>query len=291
MSESPSFTELYPPAKPRAPQQAGPAIADRRSPVPLYYQLKQYISAQIANGELSPGQQLPGESELCNLWAVSRTVVRQALSELAYEGLIDRQRGKGTFVAKPKVPEGLISGLTGLADDVAQRGQKLESRVLLLREAPATASIAAKLQLRPGEPIIELERLRFVDGQAWVLVVTYLPAILVPGLIERDLGGSESLYRILREEYKVPILSTTRRVEAALADDREARLFGIRRGDPIIVLRSLSSTAGPGGPQPLEYFVAHHRGDQSAFEIVLTATDTGQVTGPSRVIRVMTTDD
>ncbi|HUZ85513.1 MAG TPA: GntR family transcriptional regulator [Candidatus Baltobacterales bacterium] len=261
---------------------------DHGSPLPLYYQLKQHISGQIATGELLPGQQLLGEHELCKLYGVSRTVVRQTLNELGYEGLIDKQRGKGTFVAKTKVVEGLISGLTGLADDVAQRGQSLESRVLTLREAPATASVAAMLHLEPGEPIVELERQRLIDGQPWVLVVTYLPAALVPGLAERDLSGTKSLYSIIRHEYKLPIISSTRRVEAAIADDREAPLLGIRRGDPVIVLRSISFTAGM---RPLEYFVAHHRGDQSAFEVVLTADAGQQIAQASKVIRVLRTND
>jgi GntR family transcriptional regulator len=257
---------------------------DRASPVPLYHQVKQYISAQIATGELLPGQQLPGEHTLCNLCAVSRTVIRQALNELGYEGLIDKRRGKGTFVAKTKVPEGLMSGLAGLADDVARRGQRLDSKVLTLREEPATASVAARLQLEPGAPVVELERRRFVDGKPWVLVVTYLPAELVPGLVERDLGGTESLYRVIRHEYKLPIISSTRRVEAAVADEREAPLLGIRPGDPVIVLRSLSFTTGM---RPLEYFVAHHRGDQSAFEVVFVASDAGpQVTRASELIHV-----
>ncbi len=267
----------------------GVPTIDRTSPVPLYHQVKQYISAQIATGALLPGQQLPGEHELCRLYDVSRTVIRQALNELGYEGLIDKQRGKGTFVAKTKVNLGLMSGLAGLADDVARRGQSLESKVLTLREAPATASVAARLQLEPGKPGVELERQRFVDGQPWALVVAYLPAELVPDLVERDFSGAESLYRVVRQEYELPIISSTRRVEAAVADEREAPLLGIRRGDPVIVLRSLSFTAGM---RPLEYYVAHHRGDQSAFEVVLAATDAGrQVTRASELIHVAPTRD
>ncbi len=262
----------------------GAPVVDRGSPVPLYYQVKLHISALIATGRLVPGQQLPGEHELCRLCDVSRTVIRQALSELGYEGLIDKRRGKGTFVARTKVPEGLMSGLTGLADDVARRGQTLESKVLTLREEPATASIAARLQLEPGEPVVELERQRLVDGQPWVLTVAYLPARLTPGLIDCDLSGTESLYRVLREEYRLPIISSTRRVEAAVADEREARLLGIHSGDPVIVLRSLSLTAGM---RPVEYFVAHHRGDQSAFEVVLAAGEAGlQLTRASKLIHV-----
>lgn len=260
---------------------------DRSSPIPLYYQVKQHVSAQIATGGLVPGQQLPGEHDLCRLYDVSRTVIRQALNELGHEGLIDKRRGKGTFVAKTKVPEGLMSGLTGLADDVAQRGQTLESRVLALREEPATATMAARLQLQPDAPVVELERQRLVDGQPWVLTVTYLPAQLVPGLVDRDFGGTESLYRVIREVYRLPLISSTRRVEAAVADEPEASLLGIRSGDPVIVLSSLSFTTGM---RPVEFFVAHHRGDRSAFEVVLSAGDGVQVTRASELVHVDTVE-
>jgi GntR family transcriptional regulator len=263
---------------------AAPPTIDRASPVPLYHQVKEVISWQIATGALRPGHQLPGEHELCKRYAVSRTVIRQALSELGYEGVIDKHQGKGTFVARTKVAQGLLSGLAGMADDAAQRGRTLESRVLTLQEAPAAAWVAAKLQLEPGEPIVELERQRLVDGQPWVLVFNYLPLELFPGLVDRDLAGGESLYRIIREDYQLPIIAGTRRVEAAVADEHEAPILGIRPGDPVVVLRSLSFTTGM---RPVEYFVAHHRGDRSAFEVSLAATDSGRhVTRASELIHL-----
>jgi GntR family transcriptional regulator len=74
--------------------------------VPLYHQVKVDVPSQIATGALRPGQQLQGEHDLCKRYAVSRTVTRQALNELAYEGLLDRQRRKARFVAKTKVTQG-----------------------------------------------------------------------------------------------------------------------------------------------------------------------------------------
>lgn len=245
---------------------------DRTSPLPLYYQLKQWLSAQMATGALGPGAQLPGEHELCTRFAVSRGVVRQALSELRYEGLIDRERGRGTFVTRPKTLEGLMSGVGGLADDVAGRHELLESTILLFREVPATDAVARSLAVELGDPVIELERLRTIEGEPRVLVLTYLPAALVPGLLDKALTGTASLYRILREDYGLPILSSVRRVEAAIADSREAGLLQIRRGDPLLVLRSVGFTTGN---TPFDYFVAHHRGDRSAFEVILSDVPAG----------------
>ena len=240
---------------------------DRTSPLPLYHQLKQWLTEQIASGALAVGAQLPGEHELCEQFGVSRGVVRQALAELRYEGSIDRERGRGTFVSVPKTLEGLLSGLGGLADDAAGRRQLLESTVLELREIPASEPVARSLALDPGDSVFELQRLRRVEGEPRVVVVSYLPAALFPGLLGEDLNGRASLYQLLRQEYGLLIISSARRVEATVADSREATLLGIRRGDPLLVLRSVGFTVGN---RPFEYFVAHHRGDRSAFDVLLT---------------------
>ncbi|HZO96778.1 MAG TPA: GntR family transcriptional regulator [Gaiellaceae bacterium] len=240
------------------------ASFDRSLPVPLYYQLKEWLSRRILSGELAPGQRLAGELELSHELHVSRGVVRQALGELCQEGLLARERGRGTFVAAPKTAEGLISGASGLADDARLRGQRLESTVLVLRERPADPAAARSLELEPGARVVELGRLRSLDGLPHVLVTSLLPAALVPGLADRDLGGTESLYRVLREEYGLPVVSSVRRVEAAVADARQAHLLRIRRGDPLLVLRSTAYTTGH---RPVEWFVASHRGDRIVFEV------------------------
>lgn len=243
-------------------------LLDRSGPIPLYHQLKQWFSSRILSGELAPGEQLPDEFELCQRLGISRGVVRQAMTELEYAGMISRQRGRGTFVSVPKTAEGLISGLRGLADDAAMRGQKIDSKVLLLREAPAEETVARKLQLDPGDPVVELERVRSLDGEPHVLVVTYLPSLLAPGLVKEDFSGARSLYRILRDNYGLSIVSGVRRVEVAAAGARQARLLDVKRGSPLMVLRSVGYTTGA---RPIDYFVAYHRGDRTAFELELSA--------------------
>jgi GntR family transcriptional regulator len=242
-----------------------PAI-DRASVAPLYHQLKEWLSTRIISGELSPGTQLPGDYELSERLGVSRGVVRQALSELRHQGLIERERGRGTFVSRPKTAQGLIESMRGFAEDAALRGQRIDSTVLRLMESPAGDVVAAKLELEPGEAVVELERVRALDGDPWVLTVTYLPAALVPGLVGRDLGGATSLYAVLRDDYGLVARSATRRVEAAVTDTREAHLLRMRVGEPLLVQRSISFRADG---RPLEYFVARHRGDRSAFEVHL----------------------
>ena len=91
---------------------------DKNSPLPYYIQLKEILKGYIENGDWKTGSQIPSEPDLCEIFDISRTVVRQALKELTYEGLLVREKGRGTFVAEPKISEGLIQELTGFYQDM-----------------------------------------------------------------------------------------------------------------------------------------------------------------------------
>jgi GntR family transcriptional regulator len=243
----------------------GPSI-DRGSPLPFYWQLKEILLHRIQDAGLVAGDRLPGDHELCATYDVSRSVVRQALTELEAEGVIERVKGRGTFVAQAKTPEGLVQSLTGLYEDVAARGGHLRSQVRRLEVVPADAQVAADLAVAVGTRVILIDRLRFVDGEPWVLTVTHVPYELAPGLLGEDLTDA-SLYALLEGSYGVTLTSGRRSVEAAVANRSLAQSLGVARGAPILVLRSVGF--GPDG-RPVETFVAHHRGDRSRFEVELT---------------------
>ncbi|OZM77558.1 GntR family transcriptional regulator [Pseudonocardia sp. MH-G8] len=238
---------------------------DRTSALPYYHQLKQLLVGEIARRGLQPGDLLPGDNALCETYDVSRTVVRQALTELEFEGVIERVKGKGTYVARPKTAEGLVQSLTGLFEDVAARGAHLRSEVRTLKVVPADSQVAADLQLAPDAPVVLLERLRFVEGQPWVLTVTHLPYDLAPGLEHEDLTD-RSLYAVLEQTYGVRLARGRRSVEAMVGRPPLTGALGIAVGAPVLVLRSLSVDAGG---RPVESFVAYHRGDRSRFEVDL----------------------
>ncbi|QAY63123.1 GntR family transcriptional regulator [Xylanimonas allomyrinae] len=247
---------------------------DRSSPLPFYFQLKEGIRASITDRGLRPGDRIEGDHELCALYGVSRTVVRQALAELETEGVIERVKGRGTFVAQPKTSEGLVQSLTGLFEDVAARGGHLRSAVRRVDLVPADERVADELGLQHGEPVIEIERLRFVDEEPWVLTVTHIPQALAPGLVHDDLTET-SLYAILETKYGVTLAHGRRTVEAVAAKSSIAASLGVPEGAPVLLLRSVSFDADG---RPVESFVAYHRGDRSRFEVELARSPRG----PSR---------
>ena len=159
---------------------------------------------------------------------VSRTVVRQALAELETEGVIERVKGRGTFVAPQRTAEHLVQSLTGLYEDVAARGSHLRSDVRRLETVPADQRVADELQLAVGAPVIVLERLRFVDDEPWALTTSHLPYDLAPGLLGEDFTHA-SLYGLLEARHGVVLTHGRRGVEATLAGPDVARALRVTR--------------------------------------------------------------
>lgn len=238
---------------------------DRKSFIPYYIQVMDAIKEQIEQEPARPGDQLPGEPELCRIFDVSRTVIRQALKELEIQGLVVREKGRGTFVAEPKIGESLFQELTGFYHDMAQKGHPPHSRVLKQELVVPGAKVAGLLNLPADTQAIQIDRLRFVQDEPIVLVTTYLPYALCPGLLAVDLAN-QSLYAFLEQEYGLRIVRGTRTLEAVPANKLEAELLQVKKGSPLILLDSVSYLEDG---TPLEYYHALHRGDRSRFEVSL----------------------
>jgi GntR family transcriptional regulator len=233
--------------------------------IPYYIQLMAILREKVQLGIWVPGDQIPGEQELCGLYRISRTVVRQALRELELEGVVNRRKGKGTFISLPKISEGLVQKLTGFYQDMVERGLKPVTKVLHQNVTPANEKVARFLNCKPGEEVIDILRLRFINSEPIQLVTTYIPFVICPALATADLTN-RSLYEFLETECGVFIAKGRRYIEAILANENEAELLGIERGAPLLMLDSISySESG----LAIEYYHALHRGDRSRFEVEL----------------------
>lgn len=238
---------------------------DRDSYVPLYIQVIDALTEHIVVNELPPDHQLPAEADLCDTFDVSRTVVRQALRELEYKGLIYRIKGRGTFVSKPKIHESLFQELTGFYQDMTARGLRPTSKVLLLEKISAPNYVADYLGLAHGSPVIQIDRLRYVNSEPVVFVTTYLPFALCPELLKVDLSD-RSLYSFLEDQLGLTIDRGRRTLEAVGAGEKEAQLLEIETGSALLMLDSVSYLHDG---TPIEYFHALHRGDRARFETEL----------------------
>lgn len=239
---------------------------NRSSPLPLYAQLIDVLTDAIEQGIWSPGSQIPAEFELCETFSVSRTVIRQALNDMAYRGLVTRAKGKGTYVAKPKIGERFFHRLVGFYQDMHEQGLATITQVLRQETTTANPKVAGQLKIEVGTPVIDIERLRFVQNEPIQLVRTYLPYHLCPKLASTDLT-QQSLYAFLENEYGLVIAFGQRIIEAVAANPYEASHLRIPEGAPLLLLDSVSFL-----PErtPLEYYRALHRGDRSRLVVEIS---------------------
>jgi GntR family transcriptional regulator len=235
---------------------------NRGSQLPFYSQLREILLDRLAN-EWMTGDKLPSEADLCSHYEVSRTVVRQAVDQLANEGLIVKVKGVGAFVADRKVDTTFIQRAGGFYDEMVQQGRKVTGRVLEQRIIPATVREAAQLEIPIGADVVQFDRVRYVDEMPAQVVHTRLPAARFPGFEAIDMTD-QSLYHILASRYDCRPATGRRRVEARSAEPAEASLLEIPAGAPVLVMQSLTRDARQ---QPFEWFVAVYRADRFQFDI------------------------
>jgi GntR family transcriptional regulator len=212
---------------------------NKLSPVPLYLQLVQGMTEQIRLGELQPGDRIPSERELTETAQVSRTTARIAIDELVASGLVYREQGRGTFVAKPRMRN--LMGFVSFTEDIIARGMKPRTTVLRQQKIKASAKIASALRIEAGESVLNLVRIRLADDEPIAVQHSYLPSKLVPGLENYDLTD-KSLFNILRTEYGIYPAWTEAEVEASAASSELAEHFQVEEGSPVLVVRGLSYT-------------------------------------------------
>jgi GntR family transcriptional regulator len=251
---------------------------DFESHIPYYLQLIELLKEQILQQKWVPGDQIPGEQDLGETYGISRTVIRQALRELELEGIITRHKGKGTFVAWPKINEGLIHKLTGFYQDMLDRGIKPSTKVLHQNITSASEKVAQFLKIDPGTEVIDVQRLRYVNDEPIQLVTSYIPYHICPSLATIDLTD-RSLYQFLETECGIFLARGRRYIEAISASGPEAALLEVESGAPLLILESISYAEGD---LPIEYYHALHRGDRSRFEVELVRSrDQNQEIPPS----------
>lgn len=233
---------------------------DFRSFEPYYLQLKRILLKDL---EAPEGSLLPSEAELCAQYAVSRTVVRQALGELENEGLVLKVKGKGTFVTGRKVDTSFIQDTLGFYESMAKAGHSVQSRVLRLVTKPAGADVARLLEVGLGELVICFDRVRSIDGRPVQVARAVMPERLFPGLVDMDLAG-RSLYQVMRDVYGVQPARGHRAIEAIALPKEDAQHLGVPRGSPGLRVHSVTRTSDD---DVFEHYVANYRGDSFRFEV------------------------
>lgn len=233
--------------------------------LPIYYQLMEILRDEIEKGQYKPGDALPSENELTIRFGVSRPTVRQAVNELVREGLLYRIKGKGTFVAQPKIVQDFFQKLLSFAEEMREKGLEHRTEVLGLDVRLPQQSVSEHLRLPYGRKIIRLERVRFINEEPIVHVTSYIPWDYFPGMEALDFTNL-SLYQVMEERWGARVSMARRWLEAVPATARSAGVLKIREGAPVQLCRTV--TWDDKG-RAVEYSVASYRGDRSQFILEL----------------------
>lgn len=237
---------------------------DRRSPVPMYYQIEKYIEDLIENKNLKQGDRIPSEHELTEQFQVSRMTVRQAVMDLVNAGILMRRKGKGTFVSGQRKIEKSLNGLNGFTEDMINRGMKPDSRLLDFQKMRPPAPVRKRLSLEDEEEVYAIKRTRLADDLPMAIETTFIPAALVPNLSSG--AFNQSLYDYIEKKYGLILDHADQSLEAALVTAEEAAILEVPKGSPVLLIERCSYLAGE---KALEYTRSLYRADRYKFMIRL----------------------
>ncbi len=240
---------------------------DKSTPIPMHYQIRKFIQDNIENGKLAADECLPPELELASTFNVSRSTVRQAINDLVVKEVLYRRRGKGTFVKQEKTVSTFFQKLNSFNEEMMLKGKMPSTKQISLEVIEPIPSVNAALGIDKNEPLIYLERLRFVDNQPNVYMESYLPYSIFQGMEFEDMND-RSMYSVMNEKFGVSVDRVLRHIEVANATKKIAQMLSVKNGAAIFLV-SFTGYAFDGSV-PVEYSVSRYRGDVNRFVVELS---------------------
>ena len=248
---------------------------------PRHEQISDILREQILGGELMANDQLPSENQLLKKFEVSRITVRRALQTLESEGFIYRRQGLGAFVSDKRVHQGLVR-LTDFVEDMSKAGIEATSRVVNFTQETAPEDVQEALGYKERKVVCRLDRLRLGNGEPIAFDRTWLPVFYGQLLAEYDLQ-QETIYRILEEDYEIPIIRGRYRLAAVNSTDEIANYLQVPRRSALFLIERISYTKKE---QPVYFQRRYYRNDMVSYELELerihTSPDTNAQGMPLR---------
>jgi GntR family histidine utilization transcriptional repressor len=235
----------------------GAALA-RSTPQPPYARVKQYLKDALEAGRWAPGAQMPSEADLVGQFGVSRMTVHRALRELQDAGLITRLQGVGTFAAQLNRVSSTLT-INDIQEEIQRRGHRHDATVHLKRAESAPAALAHRLGLNPGDTVFHTLIVHHEHGVALQCEDRYVNPACAPHYLDVDFTQMTPTHYLLDV---APLWEAHVAIEAALPTAQEAKLLGIPRTDPCLIL--VRGTVSRGVPVTLARLV--HPGSRYTLE-------------------------
>ncbi len=229
---------------------------------PRYYQIFQDIYNKIDEGEFKNGDKLPGESELCKTYNVSRGTLREALKLLFQYGLLVREQGRGTFVTINKIGQD-VNQLMGFTSLMQSNNKKASGKILEIHTKRPNPVVKQTMHLDDTDKVVRIIRLRYGDDKPMIIERSYFTERLFKPLLEYNLE-KESIYDLLYKHTNQRLGKAKQTIEAALATPTEAELFNINVGSPLLLMTRLILLLDG---TPFEYTKDLYRADKLKFTI------------------------
>ena len=240
---------------------------DPQNALPKYRQLYLILLNKIEEGEWPAHNPIPPERELEEMYNISRTTVRQALSLMVSQGYLYREQGRGTFIAPPKLQYSL-NLLRGFSESMKDRGIIPDQKIISINRNLPPYKVQQNLEITEEvNNIINIERIRIADGIPIGYQSTYVALRRGQSITQGELENCGSLYKLLRENFNLIPTEAIETVEATIADEHEANLLEIETGGPILLIER---TVWSQFHRPMEFLKALYRGDKYKYFVKQT---------------------
>jgi len=219
---------------------ASSGLTQGGQPRPPYARVKQYLKDALEEGRWAPGAQMPSEAELVAQFGVSRMTVHRALRELQDAGLITRLQGVGTFAAQLNRVSSTVA-IKDIQEEIERRGHRHEATVHVKRAEPAPAALAERLGLAAGDTVFHTLIVHREHGVPLQCEDRYVNPACAPGYLDVDFTAITPTHYLLDV---APLWEARVSIEAALPTAQEAKLLGIQRTDPCLIVVRGTITRG-----------------------------------------------
>jgi GntR family transcriptional regulator len=232
----------------------------RRNGLPAYQKIQNAVRRLIETRQLRPGDSVSSERELARIHHVSLMTARHALAGLEKEGIVERRRGAGTFVAPPRIH---FNKLMSYTEQMGTRGLTPSSKIVMARIIEDEPEIAARLGLAATSRMVKIERVRHTAEEPFALETCYLPAQDFGSLADAPLGRG-SLFATLEHDFDVRLAYADEEVDATVAEGRVSQLLNLRPGAPLLRMRQVIYSSAT---KPVIYAIGFYRSERHSLFI------------------------